>query len=189
MKDDFENEEENMEHKNKLERCLCLPVQRLVDLNLGSGSAGPFTVTTGTLFTLSTAVNVVSVPVNADECRIDPCLRENCCRGELRVLLTFIADISINALALGTTLNFYLVRSSCNSTVLLGPFSTFTLTLNLGTLLTVGHAFEYLDKDIEPGDYTYSVQIAPGSSVTGAVTLGASVLVQSATLSAVAAFV
>lgn len=186
MNDCFENEEENIGN-NILNCCRCFPVQRLVDLNLGSGGAGPFTVTVGTVLTLTAPVNVVSVSVDADECRIDPCLRE--CGGELRVLLTFIADISTNTLSLGTTLNFYLVRSSDCGSVILGPLSTFTLTTGLGTPLAVAHAFEYVDRDVEPGNYTYSVQIAPGSTVTGAVVLGSSAVVNRATLSAVAAFV
>ncbi len=190
MKENFGNEDKNTKSKNVPDRCCCFPAERLIDLNLGSGSTGPFTVTEGTVFTLPQAVNVVSVPVNADECRIDPRLKEGCCRRSLRVLLTFIADISLNTLAISTTLSFYLVRSSCKGTMPIGPLPTFVITTGIDLREAVTHAFEYLDKDIEPSDYTYSVRLAPGSTVTGEEDLlGASVTINSATLSAIAAFV
>jgi len=183
MKDNLENENENTEYKNKLGCCECLPIQRFKDLNAGSGSAGPFTVTTGTVFTLPAPVNIASVSVDVGDLLTDPCFSR-----KPRVLLTFIAGIGINDLSLSTTLNFYIVRSSCNSTVILGPVSQLAVTTFPTFPFNVGHAFKYLDKDIEPGNYTYSVQLASGSTVTGlAGVLGASVIIQSATLGAIAA--
>lgn len=190
MKDCFGNEEEYMGHKKTQDCCQCLPAQRFEDLSNGTGSAGPFTVTTGTVFTVPTPVNIVSVSVNVDDFLTDPFLNEGSCCRKSRVLLAFTANVSINPLAVFTTLNYNLVRSSCNSTVILGPLTTFGFTTAPGFPFVVANGFRYLDKNIEPGNYTYSVQIAPGSSVTGlAGLLGASVTINNATLAAIAAAV
>ncbi len=190
MKDNFGNEDENKENRNIPDCCYDFPVQRLENLNAVSGSAGPFTVTEGTVYVLPVPVNVISVNVDADDSLTDPLPEEGRSRRKLRVLLTFIADISIDDLAFDAELNFYLVRNSCKSTIPLGPVSAFTVTPGVGASVALTHAFRYLDKDVEPGNYTYSVQLAPGSNVTGLEgLLGASVIIQSATLSAIAAVV
>lgn len=164
------------------------PLQRLVDLTLGTGAAGPFTITAGTIFTLPVPVNVVSVTADADNFLKDPLLGEAWVYRDLRILLTFFADISVNSLSDGGTLVFQLMRSSSRGApVPLGPQSTFSITVGLGTPLVVAHAFEYLDKGLEPGDYTYSVQLVTGSDVIGVV--GGAINILSATLSVIAAVV
>lgn len=194
MEDHMDNirEGKNIEINNKLQlgRGRYFPIKRIADMDLGTGSAGPFIITTGTVFTLPASVNIVSVPVDADDFLTDPLLRDACfCRG-LRVLLTFIADISINPLSTGARFNFQIVRNTRDgSPVAIGPTNTFEVTTG-GALLVITHAFEYIDKNIQPDDYLYSVQLLAGSTVSGPVeTVGASVSIVSATLSATAAFI
>jgi hypothetical protein len=191
MKDYLENKRVNPECKSILDRSCCLPAQRLVDLNLGSGSAGPFIVTTpATVFTLTTAVNVVSVSVGADDFTAGLLPKEGCGCRKSRVLLNFFADVYLSDVAVATTLNFQLVRSNDNVTVPIGPVSTLNLTSAPGFPLVAAHAFNFLDDNIEPGDYTYSVQISPPSSVSaGPGVVGSYATVTLATLSAIAAAV
>lgn len=182
-----ECEEKERKHHKHHDHRRHYPLQRLVALNAATGSAGPFTVSAGTLFTLPAPVNVVSVLVDADDFLEDLSFDDGWFFPGLRTLLTFTALINLNTLTLGTTLNFQLVRSTREGAVTLGPVFTFSMAIAAGLAQIAPFTFQFLDSGIAPDDYTYTVQLAPGSSVTGALVLGASVSVTNAMLNAMAA--
>ena len=141
-----EHEEEHCEHHEHHEchehECCCTAV------NANTGGAGPL----GIIAALASPINVVSTTINT------------CCIGTTNNLITFTTNISI-PVALVATLNFQVVRSSCvGSPVPIG--STFTYAETVAALTTRSFSFSFLDTNVAPGTYTYTVQLVPGTTIT-----------------------
>jgi hypothetical protein len=137
----------------------CFPIQ----INSSTGSAGPL----GVITALTIPINVVSTSINT------------CCIGKSDILVQFTSTINI-PVALTTTLVFQVYRSSCiGNAVPVG--SPYTFALTAGALTSQSFAFTFLDNDVAPGTYTYSVQLISGTTTTVA-----GVSISNATLSIVA---
>lgn len=137
--------------------CTCAPGNvipgRQVALNASSGGVALLPTTA-----LTAPINVVSTTIDTR----DMCRTNN--------LLTFICNIILPATTTAA-LNFQIRRSLNDGTATtVGSTYTFVATTPAAVLLAQSFGFQFLDTDIQPGFYTYSVQLSPGSvaSVTGA---------------------
>ncbi|SDN23064.1 DUF4489 domain-containing protein [Acetanaerobacterium elongatum] len=138
--------------------------RRQVALNAASGAVGPLPIIT-TLF--AEPLNVVSTTIDTRNI------------GFSNILLHFSGIVNL-PLGISVTLNFQIRRSSENGTV--GVGSTYTFSTLVDVLEAEAFSFQFLDADVEPGFYTYSVQLSTNSIID--ITPGASV--QNAVLSALA---
>lgn len=139
--------------------------RRQVALNASSGSVGPLPIIT-TLF--AEPLNVVSTTIDTRNI------------GFANILLHFSGIVNL-PLGISVTLNFQIRRSSSESGTI-GVGSTYTFSTLVDVLEAEAFSFQFLDADVEPGFYTYSVQLSTNSIID--ITPGASV--QNAVLSALA---
>lgn len=139
--------------------------RRQVALNAGSGGVGPLPIIT-TLF--AEPLNVVSTTIDTRNI------------GESNILLHFSGIVNL-PLGISVTLNFQIRRSSSESGTI-GVGSTYTFSTLVDVLEAEAFSFQFLDSEVEPGFYTYSVQLSTNSIID--ITPGASV--QNAVLSALA---
>ena len=142
-----EHEEEHCEHcehhEHHKKECCCVEVES------ATGGAGPITsvATTATL-------NVVSRTVNT------------CCIGEANNLISFSTNVIFGAAGTVTAL-FQVVRTSCIGTpVAVGPTQTYIFVA--GGASNQNYSFQFVDRDVPPGTYTYAVQILPGAVTSAA---------------------
>lgn len=137
-----------------------------VALNSATGGAGPLPILETPL---SQPINVTSVSLDV--------------RGQsdetVRILLIFTAILNL-PLDVVAVFNFQILRSNGTSTIPVGP--TFTFSKTVAVLAAESFAFQFFDSNLEPGMYTYTVTLAPGSLI--AVTPGTTIT--NATLSAIA---
>ncbi len=134
--------------------------ERQAALNASSGGVGPLPIIT-TLF--AEPLNVVSTGIDT--------------RGMQKTnnLLNFSSIINL-PLGVSVTLNFQ-IRRSLNGGAPVGVGSTYTFSTLVDVLEAEYFGFQFLDPDVEPGFYTYTVQlstnsiidITPGTSVNNAV--------------------
>lgn len=131
--------------------CLSAPVfttRRQVALNAASGGVGPLPVIT-TL--LAAPINVVSTTI--DTRRI----------GTANNLLHFTSTISL-PIGISVTLNFQIHRSSGNGQpIAVGGTYTFAETVTV--LESEAFSFQFFDPDVQPGFYTYSVELSTNSVI------------------------
>jgi hypothetical protein len=133
---------------------------RQAALNASSGSVGPLPIIT-TLF--AEPLNVVSTGIDT--------------RGMQKTnnLLNFTSIINL-PIGVSVTLNFQ-IRRSLNGGAPIGVGSTYTFSTLVDVLEAESFGFQFLDPDVEPGFYTYTIQlstnsiidITPGASVNNAV--------------------
>ena len=120
-------------------------------LSSSTGGAGPLPVISTSL---SEPLNIATTSVNT------------CCSGTTDNLIQFTSVINM-PLALALTLNFQIVRSSCTGgAVKVGP--TFTFREELSVIGAEGFSFQFVDNNVAPGTYTYSVQLGTGTLVASA---------------------
>lgn len=154
-------------HKKRCKNICCCPIDTV--LNAATGGAGPLPAIV--IGDLTQPLPVVSVTVDIGR-RCDP-----------SVLLKFTTLISLPTAVEQTvlaTLSFEVVRSVNNGTpVKVGPSFTYSITAT--TLVTDSFAFQLFDSDVQPGTYTYTVQL----STNTAISLAGATLIDS-TLSALA---
>lgn len=137
--------------------------RRTTEVSASTGGAGPL----GIITALTAPINVVSTAINT------------CCIGRTDNLVQFTCLINA-PLALVTTLVFQVFRTSCVGTpVPVG--SSYTYAATIAALSSQSFAFSFLDEDVAPGTYTYSVQLT-----TGTTTSVAGLSVTNATLSVIA---
>ena len=141
--------------------CCCKPQ---VVLNSSTGGAGPLPLlATG----LTEPLNVVSTTVNT------------CCVGNTNNQISFSAIIN-TPVALALTLNFQIVRSSClGGATNIGP--TFTFSQAVSIIGSESFSFQFVDNNVAPGTYTYSVQLG-----TGTITAAIGVTISNAVLTVLA---
>lgn len=153
-----EHEEEHCGHnEHHKKECCCATV------SAATGGVGPL----GCIAALITPLNVVSTTINT------------CCIGSTDNLINFTSTINL-PVSLTTSLNFQVVRSSCiGSPIPIGP--TFTFAEAVSCLTTRNFSFSFLDANVAPGTYTYSVQLTSGTLTTA---IGLSII--NATLSVTA---
>ena len=134
--------------------------RRQVALNASSGGVGPLPIIT-TLF--ADPINVVST--NIDTRRL----------GRADNLLHFSSIINL-PVGVSVTLNFQIIRS-LNGGAPIGVGATYTFSTIVTVLEGEAFSFQFFDADVEPGFYTYTVQlstnsiidITPGASINNAV--------------------
>lgn len=120
-------------------------------LSSSAGGAGPLPIISTSL---SDPINIVSTTVNT------------CCLGTANNLISFTGIINI-PLALALTLNFQIVRSSCiGGSTNVGP--TFTFSEAVSIIGAEAFSFQFVDNNVAPGTYTYSVQLGTGTLVASA---------------------
>ncbi len=160
---EYDRDREHCNCKNYCkEKVRCYCKNREVLLNSNTGSAGPLPVTT---IPLTNPIPIVSTSVDND-------------LGDADTLLTFTSIITL-PLGAVVSLNFQLLRSYNGGTpVPIGSSYNFSRTAAL--LESDSFTFQYFDSDVEKGFYTYSVELAPSSSIT----VAAGVTITSATLTA-----
>lgn len=129
--------------------------KRQVALNASSGGVGPLPIIT-TLF--AEPLNVVSTTIDTKG------------MGNTNNLLHFSSIINL-PLGISVTLNFQILRSSRDGAV--GVGATYTFSTIVDVLEAESFSFQFLDEEVEPGFYTYSVQLSTNSIID--VTPGASV--------------
>jgi len=133
--------------------CTCTPGapdgagRRQVALNASSGGIGPLPTAT-----ITTPINVVSTTIDTR----DMCRTNN--------LLTFTCAITLPATVI-VTLNFQ-IRRTVNDGTGTNVGSTYTFAATAAALLAQSFSFQFLDTDVQPGFYTYSVQLAANSSIS-----------------------
>lgn len=130
--------------------------RREVALNASSGSVGPLPIVT-TLF--AAPLNVVSTTIDTRN------------MGSTNNLLNFTSIVNL-PLGISVTLNFQIRRSS-NEGGTIGVGSTYTFSTLVDVLEAEAFSFQFLDSHVEPGFYTYSVELSTNSIID--VTPGASV--------------
>ncbi len=135
-----------------------------VALNASTGGAGPLPII-NTL--LADPISVVSTTIDVSE------------MSNPSVLLNFSSIISL-PLGISVTLNFQVNRSTDDSAARVGGTYTFSTLVNV--LESESFGFQYFDADLEPGVYTYQVQINTNSIID--ITPGLTIV--NATLSALA---
>ncbi len=129
-----------------------------VALNASTGGAGPLPVIT-TL--LADPINVVSVGIDTSEFRRPD------------ILLTFTGIVNL-PLGISVTLNFQIFRSTDDGAAPVG--STYTFSTLVNVLESEAFSFQFFDTNLEPNNYTYTVQlntnsiidITPGLTITNA---------------------
>ncbi len=127
-------------------RCAPQPV-----LSSSTGGAGPLPAISTSL---ATPINIVSTTVNT------------CSAGKTDNLVQFTCIVNAPS-AVGLTLNFQIVRSSCmGGAVNVGP--TFTFGEELSIVGTESFSFQFVDNNVAPGTYTYAVQLGTGTLVASA---------------------
>ncbi|MDF2568368.1 MAG: hypothetical protein K0R90_1824 [Oscillospiraceae bacterium] len=138
----------------------CRRNNRQVALNASSGSVGPLPIIT-TLF--AEPINVVSTSIDTRGI------------GTTNNLLHFSSIINL-PLGISVTFNFQIRRSLNN-----GPQndvgSTYTFSTTVVVLEAESFSFQFFDPNVEPGFYTYSIElstnsiidITPGASINNAV--------------------
>ena len=120
-------------------------------LSSSTGGAGPLPAISTSL---ATPINIVSTTVNT------------CSAGKTDNLVQFTCIVNAPS-AVGLTLNFQIVRSSCmGGAVNVGP--TFTFGEELSIVGTESFSFQFVDNNVAPGTYTYSVQLGTGTLVASA---------------------
>lgn len=129
---------------------------RQVALNASSGGAGPFPIIT-TL--LASPINVVSTTVDTRG------------MGRTNNLLIFTGIVGL-PVGISVTLNFELTRS-LNSGAPVKVGSSYTFSTLVTALEAEAFSFQFLDSDVQPGFYTYSIQLSTNSIID--VTPGATV--------------
>lgn len=139
--------------------------RRQVALNSSSGGVGPLPIVT-TLF--ASPLNVVSTSIDTRDI------------GGANVLLNFTSIINL-PLGISVTLNFEITRS-LNGGAPVNVGSTYTFSTIVDVLEAEAFSFQFFDPSVEPGFYTYSVQLSTNSIID--ITPGASV--QNAVLSVLA---
>ena len=136
-----------------------------VRLNASTGGAGPFPIIT-TLFADPIAVVDVSISTKGME--------------RPAILLNFTSIIAL-PFGISVTLNFQIRRSlSDGSAVKVG--STYTFSTLVDVLESESFGFQFADLDVEPGNYTYSIELSTNSIID--ITPGLTIV--NATLSALA---
>lgn len=140
--------------------------RRQAVLNASSGSIGPLPVVT-TLF--ASPLNVVSTSIDTREVGTNT-----------NNLLNFTSIINL-PLGISVTLNFEIMRTRNNGSPT-NVGSTYTFSTLVDVLEAEAFGFQFFDSDVEPGFYTYSVQLSTNSIID--ITPGASV--QNAVLSVLA---
>lgn len=133
---------------------------RQAALNASSGGVGPFPIVT-TLF--AEPINVVSTTIDTRD------------MSRTNNLLTFTGIVNL-PVGVSVTLNFQL-RRSLNDGTGVSVGSTYTFSTIVTVLEAEAFSFQFLDADVLPGFYTYTVQlstnsiidITPGVSVNNAV--------------------
>lgn len=131
-------------------------VRKQVALNASSGSVGPLPVIT-TLF--SEPINVVSTTIDTRNI------------GTTNNLLHFSSIVNL-PIGISVTLNFQIRRSvGDGSPINVG--STYTFATTVTVLEGEAFSFQFFDPDVQPGFYTYSIQLSTNSIID--VTPGASV--------------
>ena len=122
-----------------------------VVMSSSGGGVGPLPLISTSL---SEPLNVVSTSVNT------------CCVGNTSNLLMFTSIINLPA-ALAFTLNFQILRSSCTGgSVNIGP--TFTFAEAVSLIGAEAFSFQFVDNNVAPGNYTYSIQLGTGTLVASA---------------------
>ncbi len=135
-------------------------VKKQVALNASSGGVGPLPIIT-TLF--AAPLNVVSTSIDTRN------------MNNTNNLLNFTSIVNL-PLGISVTLNFQIRRSS-NDGGTIGVGSTYTFSTIVDVLEAEAFSFQFMDADVEPGFYTYSVElstnsiidITPGCSINNAV--------------------
>jgi|GEM_PF-896338 len=131
-------------------------VKKQVALNASSGGVGPLPIIT-TLF--PEPINVVSTTIDTRE-------MEN-----TNNLLHFSSIINL-PLGISVTLNFQIRRTSSEGGTV-GVGATYTFSTLVDVLEAEAFNFQFMDSNVEPGFYTYSVELSTNSIID--VTPGASV--------------
>ncbi len=131
-------------------------VKKQVALNASSGGVGPLPIIT-TLF--AEPINVVSTTIDTRE-------MEN-----TNNLLHFSSIINL-PLGISVTLNFQIRRTSSEGGTV-GVGATYTFSTLVDVLEAEAFSFQFMDSNVEPGFYTYSVELSTNSIID--VTPGASV--------------
>jgi hypothetical protein len=134
--------------------------RKQVVLNATSGGVGPLPIVT-TL--LAEPINVVSTTIDTRE------------MDSTNNLLHFSSIINL-PLGISVTMNFQITRSS-NQGGTIGVGATYTFSTLVDILEAEAFSFQFMDSNVEPGFYTYSIQlstnsiidITPGASVNNAV--------------------
>lgn len=134
-------------------------------LNASSGGVGPLPIIT-TLF--ASPLNVVSTTIDTRDI------------GETNNLLNFTSIVNL-PVGISVTLNFEITRS-LNGGAPVNVGSTYTFATLVNVLEAEAFSFQFFDPDVQPGFYTYSVQLSTNSIID--ITPGASV--QNAVLSVLA---
>jgi len=131
--------------------------EKQVALNASSGGIGPLPVIT-TLF--AAPLNVVSTSIDTRDFR-----------GSTNNLLNFTSIVNL-PLGISVTLNFEITRS-INSGAPVNVGATYTFSTLVDVLEAEAFSFQFLDADVVPGFYTYSVQLSTNSIID--ITPGASI--------------
>lgn len=139
--------------------------KKQVALNASSGGVGPLPIIT-TLF--ASPLNVVSTSIDTRDI------------GETNNLLNFTSIINL-PVGISVTLNFEITRS-LNGGAPVNVGSTYTFATLVTVLEAEAFSFQFFDAGVQPGFYTYSVQLSTNSIID--ITPGASV--QNAVLSVLA---
>ena len=134
--------------------------EKQVALNAASGGVGPLPIIT-TLF--AEPLNVVSTTIDTRG------------MGQTNNLLNFSSIINL-PLGISVTLNFQ-IRRSINGGAPIGVGATYTFSTIVDVLEAEAFSFQFFDADVEPGFYTYAVDLStnsfidvtPGCSVNNAV--------------------
>jgi len=129
-------------------------------LNASSGGVGPLPIIT-TLF--AEPLNVVSTTIDTHGL------------GSTNNLLNFSSIINL-PLGISVTLNFQ-IRRTLNDGSSIGVGSTYTFATLVDVLEAESFSFQFFDPDVQPGFYTYAVELStnsiidltPGVSVNNAV--------------------
>lgn len=135
-----------------------------VTLNATTGGAGPLPIIT-TL--LADPINVVSTGIDTSDFR------------RPSVLLTFTGIVNL-PLGISVTLNFQIFRSTDDGAAPVG--STYTFSTLVNVLEAEAFSFQFFDYNLEPNNYTYTVQLNTNSIID--ITPG--LTINNATLSALA---
>jgi hypothetical protein len=140
--------------------------RRQVVLNASGGGAGPLPIIT-TL--LAEPLNVVSTSIDTRPVG-----------GNTNNLLNFTSIINL-PLGISVTLNFEIMRTR-NDGAPVNVGSTYTFSTIVDVLEAEAFGFQFFDANLEPGFYTYSIQLSTNSIID--ITPGATV--QNAVLSVLA---
>lgn len=130
--------------------CSISPYRRQTQVAFGSGcgGAGPLPVLTSLL---ADPINVVSASI------------DTCGMKDVTNHLLFTSTISL-PLGIAVTLNFQITRiSEDGCSIRVGPTNTFSTIASV--LESETFAFQFVDHNLKPGNYTYSVEISTNSII------------------------